>query len=92
MLLGARGFDFVVFYHWDTAKIIRKIDVNPKLIIWNDSNYLLALVTTEDLYFLTFRNDLLEALLNSEEKSEGYEESFDIGNDLSEQVNLFYLS
>ena len=67
VLLGARGGDFIIFYHWDTAKVIRKIDVTPKKIIWNETNYMVALVTAEEVYFLTFRNDLLDSFLGADE-------------------------
>ena len=50
--MGARSTDFVVFYHWETAKIVRRIDVSPKKIIWNDSSYRLAIATAEELYIL----------------------------------------
>lgn len=35
-LLAAKAADFVVFYDWSTAKVIRRIDVAPKKIVWNE--------------------------------------------------------
>ena len=36
ILLAARSSEFIIFYHWESAKIIRKIDVCPRKVIWND--------------------------------------------------------
>lgn len=60
VLLGARSAEFIVFYHWETAKVIRKIDVCPRKVIWSEGSALCALATQEELYLLRFRQDLLE--------------------------------
>ena len=53
-LLCARGSEFVIFYDWETAKVIRRIDVIALKVIWNDQNSLVALATSEEVYVLRF--------------------------------------
>ena len=52
----------MIFYDWDTAKVIRRIDVLPKKIIWNELGTLMALATNEDVYFLSFNQELVQTL------------------------------
>jgi coatomer subunit beta' len=56
-LLGAKGPDFIVFYDWSTAKVVRRIDSPPKKVLWNDAGTLLALCSTDDLYIIQFKLD-----------------------------------
>jgi len=35
-LLCVKSKDFIVFYDWKTAKVIRRIDVSPSKVIWDD--------------------------------------------------------
>jgi len=51
-VFGARSSEFIIFYDWETAKVIRRIDVSPKKVIWNDTNTIAALATNEEVYFL----------------------------------------
>jgi coatomer subunit beta' len=95
--LGARSADFVVFYDWESARVVRRIDVTPRKIYWNDSSLMLAIATSEELYILQFHHELLEIILLREEEVDGAEEAFDILNDLTETVtsgvwisNVFY--
>jgi coatomer subunit beta' len=85
-LLGAKGAEFIVFYHWETAKVIRKIDVCSKKVIWNEVTNTVALATADEIYFLQYRIDLLEELLLRDEEVEGYEEAFDVGSDIIEAI------
>jgi len=56
-LLAAKGPDFIVFYDWETAKVIRRIDSPPKKVFWNDNGTLLALCSNDDLYIIRFKID-----------------------------------
>lgn len=51
-LLAAKSADFVIFYDWETAKVIRRIDVSPKKIVWNETNTIVALATNDEIFFL----------------------------------------
>ena len=52
--MGAKSSEFIIFYDWETAKVIRRIDVSPKKVIWNDTNTIAALATNEEVYFLQY--------------------------------------
>ncbi|KRW99243.1 WD40-repeat-containing domain [Pseudocohnilembus persalinus] len=97
-LLGVRSTDFIIFYDWESAKVVRRIDVAVKKLKWNDSGEYLAIATAEDLFILKFKKSTLEELLQLEQENEdGFEEVFEFLFELHEQVvsclwldNVFY--
>lgn len=53
-LVGAKSNEFVIFYDWETAKVIRRIDVPAKKVYWNENGKYVAITTSEDIYILRF--------------------------------------
>lgn len=36
-LLAAKSSEYVIFYDWELAKVVRRIDIAAKKIIWNEA-------------------------------------------------------
>jgi coatomer subunit beta' len=43
----------VVFYDWETGRLVRRIDISPKKLYWNDNNTKVTIATNEDFYILS---------------------------------------
>lgn len=72
-LLCAKAAEFLIFYDWVSAKIVRRIDISCKKIYWSDNQNYVCVVANDDFYVLEFRKETLAMLGNS---AEGVEESF----------------
>ena len=60
-LLCVKSKSFVVFYDWASYTVIRRIDISPSKVIWDDTGSRLALVTNEGTFLLNFNiNDVKE--------------------------------
>lgn len=96
-LLAVRSSEFIIFYDWDTAKVIRRIDVVPKKVVWSENGTHVALATNEEVYFLRFFPEQMPMFLEKEEEPDGFEDAFEPSNDISESItsgvwihDLFY--
>ncbi|CAD8136859.1 unnamed protein product [Paramecium octaurelia] len=89
-VLCAKFTDFIVFYDWETAKVIRRIDVSPNKVIWNETNTIVALATNDEVYFLQYDPEQLPIFLQQEEEPDGFEDAFQPLCDITESINSGY--
>lgn len=87
-LLGIKGDEFVAFYDWDSGKLVRRVDVEARQVVWSDSGELVAIIADDTFFVLryncdAFQNALAEGTLNDED---GLEESFEVIQDISDSV------
>eukprot|EP00744_Colponema_vietnamica_P001875 GILI01003044.1.p1 GENE.GILI01003044.1~~GILI01003044.1.p1 ORF type:complete len:1825 (-),score=764.15 GILI01003044.1:251-5320(-) len=89
VLVCVRSEDFVCFYDWDECRLIRRIDVVPRVIEWSDSGELAALVCEEALYLLRFSKSNVQAALDSGRPlpEDGIEEAFDLLHEISDKIS-----
>lgn len=66
----------MVFYDWETCKIVRKIDIIAKKIYWNEVGSFLTIVTPEDFYVLSYNKAYVTENLEKFEADEGDEQAF----------------
>jgi len=87
-LLGVKDNGFVCLYDWEECKCIRKIDVVPKNIYWNDSGTLVAIACESAFYLLKYVKDAVNNFLSTGATidEDGIEESFEILHDINERV------
>lgn len=57
-LRGVKSSEFIVFYDWASAKIVRKIELVLKRLYWSPSD-LLTLASPEEFYVLQYRKEVL---------------------------------
>ena len=63
--LAVRGPDCVVFYDWDEGELLRKIDVVPRSIYWNDAGDMVVLACEDTYYVLKYDADIVAAAVSS---------------------------
>lgn len=87
--LAVRGSDCVLFYDWEEGEFIRKIDVVPRDIYWNESGDMLV-ISCEDSYFvLKYQSDVVATALagsrNSRDEN-GVDGSFELEYSMNDKV------
>ena len=88
--LAIRGSDCVVFYEWGDGTFVRKIDVVPKNVLWNETGTLCILICEETSYVLKYDAGAVAAALggtNAEAVTDdGIEGAFDFLHEVSDKV------
>ena len=86
--LGVRGSDCIVFFDWDEGEFLRKIDVIPLNIYWNESGDALVLACSDCYYVLRFNREVVTAALSagSINAEEGVDGSFELEHNIAERV------
>lgn len=86
--LSVRGPDCVIFYDWDEGELLRKIDVVPRNIYWNEAGDMVVLACDDTYYVLKYDAEVVAAAVGSgvsrDGDSGGVEGSFELehsGND-----------
>ena len=87
--LGVKGPDCIVFFDWEEGTFIRKIDVSPSLIFWNEAGDSLVLVCSDCFYLLKYDRDIVSAAIASGniDPEEGVNGSFELTNTFNERAH-----
>lgn len=87
-LIGVRGSDFICFYDWTEYRLIRRIDVVPKDIIWSEDGLNVVLVCADNFYILRHDKEAMDASIASgaEVDEDGIEAAFDLVSEISDKV------
>lgn len=72
----ARNAEFLVFYDWESCRVIRKIDIAAKRLYWNEVGSLVAIVTAEDFYVLAYNKAYVQENIERFETDAGDEQAF----------------
>ncbi|EGR29436.1 hypothetical protein IMG5_155860 [Ichthyophthirius multifiliis] len=86
-LIGVKSNEFLIFYDWETGKIVRRIDSQVKKLYWSQNNNLLCIASSEDFYVLEYKNEIVKELLQKEENAEGFEDAFELQYEINESIN-----
>jgi coatomer subunit beta' len=86
-LLGVKGQGGVGFFDWNSGKLVRRIEVEPRSVYWSESGELVALACEDTFYVLRFSRESYEtALGNGEVDEDGVEAAFEVVTDQPETV------
>ena len=88
-LIGVQAADFICFYDWDSATLVRRIDVEAKEIQWNAAGDSVTVVCDTSFYLLRFDAGAVEAALAGGaeiDPEDGLEEAFEVVHEVNEQV------
>ena len=72
--MAVRSVSGLAFYDWNTGTLIRRIEVTPKAVYWNEAGQLVAVVTDESFYILRY-NALID---DSHADEDGIEGAFEV--------------
>jgi coatomer subunit beta' len=61
--LGVKSSECIVFFDWAEGEFVRKIDVSPSQVLWNESKESLVLICADAYYVLKFNRELVAAAL-----------------------------
>jgi len=87
-LLGVKSPSGLAFYNWDTLELIRRIEIQPKTVLWSENGELVAIATEESYFILSYDQ---AAFSSAESKGEevtedGVESAFDVLGEVQESV------
>ncbi|KAA8911972.1 hypothetical protein TRICI_003658 [Trichomonascus ciferrii] len=87
-LLGAKGDGFIIFFDWESGKMVCRVDVEATQVVWSDSGELVTVVAEDSFFVLRYDRDLFhEALQNGTiSEEEGVVDSFEVIHEISEAV------
>ena len=82
-VLGVRTVGGLCFYGWDSPDLIRRIEIMPKAIYWNEGGELVAIVTEDSYYILQYKP---EQQVKEQWTEDGYEAAFEVVGEFEESV------
>ena len=87
-LVCLSGSDFVVFYDWESASVVRRIDVEAKNVVWADSGEYVVLCCEESYHVLKCDHDAIaDAIASGQaDPEDGVEEGFELVHEITEKV------
>lgn len=76
------------FYDWENLELIRRIEVQPRHVFWNEAGTLVCLATEDSYFILQVDIGMIQnALATKQQLSEdGIEEAFDVLGEVNEAV------
>ena len=82
------AMDFICFYDWDECRVIRRLDVAVKNVIWSESGEMVTIVSDTSFFILRYNLEATaEAFASGQvDESEGVEESFELISEINESV------
>lgn len=87
-LLGVKTSSGLTFFDWENLELIRRIEVQPKYVYWNETGTLVCLATEESFFILRIDIGLIQQVLELKAKIEddGIESAFDVLGEVNETV------
>merc|ERR1711871_948100 len=87
-VLAVKGSDSVVFFDRNDGEFIRKIDVVPNFIYWNDSATAVSLACSDSYFILAYDRDKVHDALSNDtvDHEEGVDGSFELEASMNETV------
>ena len=87
-LLGVKSPSGLAFYNWDTLELIRRIEIQPKTVLWSENGELVAIATEESYFILSYDQDAFSSAESKGEEvtEDGVESAFDVLGEVQESV------
>eukprot|EP01130_Rhizamoeba_saxonica_P017463 TRINITY_DN8476_c0_g1_i1.p1 TRINITY_DN8476_c0_g1~~TRINITY_DN8476_c0_g1_i1.p1 ORF type:complete len:927 (+),score=232.91 TRINITY_DN8476_c0_g1_i1:281-3061(+) len=64
-LIAVASTNFICFYDWETASVVRKVDIKSKNVYWSDSGKQFIISTEESFYVLKYNRSVVEKYLEN---------------------------
>lgn len=87
-LFGVKTSSGLAFYDWETLQLVRRIEVQPRHVFWNEAGTLVCLATDESYFVLSVDTAAIAAALESKQglEDDGIESAFDVLGEVNEVV------
>ena len=88
-LLGVKGQGGIGFFDWETGKLVRRIEVEPRSVYWSESGELVCLACEDTFYVLRYsREQYIAALQAGTLDEDGAEDAFEVICEINERYVL----
>ena len=80
-LLGVRSAAGLSFYDWESQELIRRIDIQPKNVVWSENGEMCCITTEESFFILKYSQDTVNSAMENKDEmmtEDGIEEAFDV--------------
>lgn len=87
-LFGVKTSSGLAFYDWETLQLVRRIEVQPRNVFWNEAGTLVCLATDESYFILSVDTGAIATALETKQglEDDGIETAFDVLGEFNEQV------
>jgi coatomer subunit beta' len=87
-LLGVKTSSGLAFYDWENLELIRRIEVQPRYVYWNEAGTLVCLATDESYFILKVDTTMIQQILDAKSpiEEDGIEAAFDVLGEVNEIV------
>lgn len=94
-LLGVKTSSGLTFYDWENLELIRRIEVQPRHIFWNESGNLVCMATDDSYFILSVNTEMIQAAIEAKQPlgDDGLEEAFDVspkGTIFHHQIDILF--
>ncbi len=79
-MLGVKSSNSLSFYEWETLKLMRRIEIVPKQVMWAESGELVCIATEDSYYILRYLPNVVAAAKEVDITDDGVEGAFDVKN------------
>ena len=80
-MLGVRSAAGLSFYDWENQELIRRIDIQPKNVVWSENGEMCCITTEESFFILKYSQDAVNSAMENKDETiteDGIEEAFDV--------------
>jgi len=87
-LFGVKGSSFVCIYDWEKCRLVRKIDIDPKILVWSQSGSYLAIIGDKSTYILEYDSKTVSKTFENgiDTGIEGIKDSFKVKGEINEAI------
>lgn len=87
-MLGVRTSTGLAFYDWESLELVRRIEVQPRHVFWNEAGTLVCLAAEDSYFILKVDTGVITSALETKQGlgDDGIEDAFDVLGEVSEQV------
>uniref|UniRef100_A0A0K0DCP9 Beta'-coat protein n=1 Tax=Angiostrongylus cantonensis TaxID=6313 RepID=A0A0K0DCP9_ANGCA len=89
-LLAARSPSSLCFYDWETAQLVRRIEIAAKHVYWSDSAEMVAICGEESFYILKYNTEAFANAASDEITDDGVEDTFEVIGEQGEGVKTAF--
>merc|ERR1711872_682022 len=87
-LLGVKSVSGLAFYDWESQELVRRIEIQPRVVYWSETGELCCIATDESYFVLKYDSEIVAAAADNKEKvsEDGIEDAFDVLGEVNESV------
>lgn len=60
-----RGANTLSLYDWETVRLVRRIDIDARNVVWSEAGTLMAVISADSVFVLKYNREVQTVLLVS---------------------------